>query len=164
MLKKILLIAIAISFIFCSCQKESDNLGEFEPLRSQIDRSQKNRFEERLFCKDWILTRWGDDVYIDGVLDESDRVGGQGIQTESLSLRENHTVVYKGKEGVWQYSYNHLLIHTSETFSAFEVVVLTSNSLKIRQEQYQLGQTERIPYFMDKSGWHIFWVLEYYAE
>ena len=158
------IVATALSLALCSCQKEEyDDLGEFERLRSSIDMSQTNRFDESLFSNDWMAKKWGGEFYVDGVLDDSDIVEDTGPLKVTLSLRDDHTVTFKNKDGVWRYYHNHLLIHLYGEYFSYEVMELSSGTLKLRQEQYELGAPPIDPYFVDKSGSHYFYVIEYCA-
>ena len=158
------IVVSALSLALCSCQKEEyDDLGEFERLRSSIDMSQTNRFDESLFSNDWMAKEWGAEIYVDGVFNDSDIVENTGMLTVSLSLREDHTVTFRNKEGKWRYYHNHLLIHLYGEYYAYEVMGLSSGTLKLRQEQYELGAPAIDPFFVDKSGKHHFYVIEYCA-
>lgn len=150
-----LLVAIVVSML-CSCNKTEDpDLGEFQHCEHLIDMSQQNKFEETLFCKEWIISEVYYETYVDGVLQSAED------HTEShagftVSFQDDHTLFYGDAKGSWLYTHNHLLMHFHTFYEVNEVIQLTSDLLTFKQEFRPSG----LPYFKDPSGIHYFWVYE----
>ena len=67
-MRKLILFAFAvISFLLCACEKMEDpDLGKFQNWESYLDMSQKNQFDESLFCKEWDVDKVYREIYVDG--------------------------------------------------------------------------------------------------
>ena len=75
------------------------------------------------------------------------------------------TEKYGYATGVWLYYKNFLLIKRAEYYyHMYEVIEVTSDSLKIREESMPYGIADFTPFFIDNSGRHAFYVLKYTAQ
>ena len=128
-MKKNVLLAFAVFVsVLGSCNKAptpDPELGEFQTCSSLINLSQKNKFNESLFCnKDWVLYGARYEKYHDGVLQDSKTVDCYGgayycyevisvdannlqLRVEDVSASSNRTPYYKDNSG-------------SHTFRVFE--------------------------------------------
>lgn len=160
---------IAVVQIVASCDKTVEQklpptpdpeLGEdFAAMEPWIDMSKTNQFNESLFCNDWILSKVTYEIYVDGVLTETkDATDMWAVQ--EYSIFEDHTIRTKDRKGIWLYSHNILMWKTGGGYQSCEVVESKIDALHLRSEDYPLG-IEIIPYFVDKSGKHGFFIFEY---
>ena len=166
-MKKLFLFAATILSLLCSCEKmdEPDLVGEFKIWESYIDPSLKNRFDESLFCKVWAVDKVYRVTYVDGKQRFTEDHTRDVIPWPDYVFRNNYTMSYGGCEGTWLYSHNFLMWRTPliDIFSgAMEVQSVTSNSLTLKNEIYD--PRSETPFFKDKSGTHVFSILELKAK
>lgn len=64
---------------------------DFKLYESWIDMSQTNRFNESLFCNDWILSKVTYEKYLDGVLTETEDITDT-FAKDWFSLKDDHTI------------------------------------------------------------------------
>lgn len=138
---------------------EDPDLGEFKNCERLIDMTQKNKYDESLFCKDWVVSKVYYEIYVDGTLQSSEDKTDCWIGHE-ISLTNDHKLVYGGAFGSWLYSHNYLLCHYYDLFEVAEVIQLTKDVLHIKEEFLAADN----PFFYDKSGTHYFWKYEYCAK
>lgn len=133
--------------------------GEFEGLLNYIDKSQRNKFNESLFCNDWVLTKVIKEIYVDGVLtDTSDYTHIFG--KNEFTLCEDHTIKKSGSKGPWQYSHNIIVWKIHGSYYTYEVVESRADALHLKEESFPQGGRVT-PYYKDKSGRHRFLIYEY---
>lgn len=161
-MKKLFLFAAAILFLLCACEKKDEpDLGEFRDWESYIDMSQKNRFDESLFWKEWAVDKVYRETYVDGELRFKEDHTRDVIPWPNYVFRNDFTMAYGGWEGTWLYSHNYLIwqLPLVPIFSnAMEVQNVTSNSLTLKSEMFDPSSQK--PFFKDKSGTHVFSILE----
>ena len=152
---------ISVLSMFLSCTKMGDpDLGEFKSCERSIDMTQKNKYEETLFCNDWIISKVYYETYVDGHLqskeDQTDKWIGQ-----DFCFKSDHSMTYGGSFGSWLYAYNYLMWrYSGGIYQVAEVLLLTKDVLHIKAEFLVSGK----PFFQDNSGTHCFWVYEYQAK
>ena len=166
-MKKNVLLAFAVFVsVLGSCNKAptpDPDLGEFQVLSSLINQSQKNKFNESLFCnKDWALFTVRLEKYHDGVLQDSRTVDWA---KEECYFQNDHTVRFgDGVDGEWLYSHNYLMwVRYGGAYYHYEVVGVDANNLQLRREEVYMA-SNRTPYFKDNRGEHSFMVYEYHAK
>lgn len=161
-----------LCFFMCSCNKEQNkdqplptpdtaDLGEFQLIAGYVDLSQQNRFNESLFCDDWILAKVTRERYVDGVLKDIEDATPWWEKMEYI-IRNDHTIRYCGVDGIWLYSHNTLMWRI-EGYYSYEVVGAEEGVLRLKQEDYPVG-VPFTPFFKDKRGEHYFYVFEYHAK
>lgn len=131
----------------------------FKSMESWIDMSQTNKFNESLFCNDWILSKVMLETYVDGVLTEAKDCTDKWAVME-YTFNNDHRMIGMGDNGWWLYTHNCLMWKVSGGFQSYEVVKSDKDALHLKQEDYPVGGPIT-PYFKDKSGIHSFWILEY---
>ena len=163
-----ILAGILIISAVCACDKKEDPaMGEFQILAPSIDMSQTNRFDEALFCNDWVLFKVVNETYIDGDFKEGTDVTRTWTK-HGYSFHRDHTMMTSsGDRGGWFYSHNHLM-WMCQGYYAYEVVALTENELHLRTEiPSYIGTSpgfSSAPFFKDKRGEHNFLVFGYKPE
>lgn len=173
-MKKNVLLAFAVFVsVLGSCNKAptpDPELGEFQTCSSLINLSQKNKFNESLFCnKDWVLYGARYEKYHDGVLQDSKTVDWA---KEECFFQNDHTVRFgDGVDGEWLYSHNYLMwvryggayYCYGGAYYCYEVISVDANNLQLRVEDVS-ASSNRTPYYKDNSGSHTFRVFEYHAK
>lgn len=159
MRKYLFLFGFCAILFLCSCEKNELVLGEFECCEHLIDMTQKNKYEESLFCNDWIVSKVYYETFVDGYLQSKEDQTDKWIGHE-VSFLVDYTMIFGGCLGSWLYSHNYLMLHYSGFYQVAEVVLLTKERLLFQIEFLTSG----IPFFQDKSGTHCFWVYEYQAR
>ena len=96
-----LLYLCAIVLVVSSCDNlfepklrptpDSELGDDFKLYESWIDMSQTNRFNESLFCNDWILSKVTYERYMDGVLTETEDITDT-FAKDWFSLKDDHTI------------------------------------------------------------------------
>jgi hypothetical protein len=154
---------VALFLLGTSCRKDQvptpdSDLGEFELIAGFIDLSQQNKYNESLFCNDWILSKVSREHYVDGVLQDTEDATSWWSKMQ-YTIRNDHTIRYGGVDGVWRYSHNTLMWRI-EGYYSYEVVGAEEGILKLKKEDYPLG-IPFTPFFKDNRGEHYFYVFEY---
>lgn len=155
----LLLVATVVSLLYSCAKTEEPDLGEFQHCEHLIDLTQQNKYDETLFCKEWVLSKVYYETYVDGILQSAED------HTESdagftISFHDDHTMSYGGVKGSWLYTHNHLLTHFHIFYEVNEVIQMTNDLLLFKQEFRPSGA----PFFKDPSGTHYFWVYEYVSK
>ena len=151
---------ISVLSMFLSCTKMGDSeLGEFQSCERSIDMTQKNKYEETLFCNDWIISKVYYETFVDGDLQSKEDQTNKWIGHKAC-FRIDHSMTYGGCFGSWLYAHNYLMWRYSDVYQVAEVLLLTKEDLHFQTEFLPSG----IPFFQDKSGTHCFWVYEYRAK
>ena len=139
-------------------------LGEdFKAMEHWIDMSKTNQFNESLLYNDWVLTKITQETYFDGVLTDTKDVTSDRYGTKGYSIKANHTLrrlFSNSTLGIWLYSHNYFMWKVGGGYYGEEVVKLTANVLCLKEESYPAGGAFS-PYFVDKSGKHLFYIYEY---
>lgn len=165
-MKKLFLLAFAILSMLLSCGKMEDpDLGEFRRWESYIDMSQKNKFDESLFCKEWVVDKVYLVTYVDGKQRFKEDRTNDVIPWNNYVFKKDHSMSYGEEKGCWLYSHNHLMWQMPffDIFSAaMEVQNVTSDALTLKCEIMQPDR--QTPFFKDKSGTHVFYVLQLNAK
>ena len=140
---------------FCTCQKKGNpELGEFQEMEFLIDLTQNNQYDASLLWNNWLRTKVTYEVYIDGICTDSYDVSHEWGNT-GFTLRRDGTMTLGSENGHWLYSHNYLFWSTGNW--ALEVVKLEKGTLNLRWEQL----LSEIPFFIDDSGEHHFYIFEY---
>lgn len=161
------LASIILISVVCSCEKLSN--PEINDLRQAFDSSfdvqQNNKFNEANLLNNWVGVKYTYEIYQDGNLVETRDIGQEWDIIGSFTLAKDHTLKYGYATGVWLYYKNFLLIKRAEYYyHMYEVIEVTSDSLKIREESMPYGIAGFTPFFIDNSGRHAFYVLKYTAQ
>lgn len=164
-MKKLFLFAATILSLLCSCEKmDEPDLGKFQDWESYIDMSQKNQFDESLFCKEWDVDKVYREIYVDGKIKYKEDYTDAVIPWPNFVFNDDHSLSHGEDRGYWLYSHNYLMWRTSiPLFMYFfmyfgEVQRVTADALTLKGELIE--SDEQIPYFKDESGTHTFFVLE----
>ena len=164
-MRKLFLLSVAILSLLFSCGKMEDpDLGAFKRWEPYLDMSLQNKFDESLFCKQWVYDKVYTEVYIDGVKWFQTDHTNDVVPWPNLAFGTDHSMSYGGIGGEWLYSHNYLMwqMPAIDIFSFFgEVLNVTDDSLTLRGESVSSGQE---PFFKDKSGTHYFSLLELKAK
>lgn len=70
---------------------DSELGDDFKLYESWIDMSHTDRFNESLFCNDWILSKVTYERYLDGVLTETEDITDT-FAKDWFSLKDDHTI------------------------------------------------------------------------
>lgn len=169
-MKKFFLSPFVILSLLFSCGKlEDPDLGKFQDWESYIDLSQKNRFDESLICKEWVVDKVYKEVYVDGKLQFKEDHTNDVIPWPNYVFHNDYSMSRGESEGYWLYSHNYLMwrIPSIPIFSYFfsyygEVQNVTADALTVKGEV--LKSSEQIPFFKDKSGTHVFSLFQLKAK
>lgn len=159
-MKKLFLVLTAFLSLLCSCEKVEDpDLGSFQSWEPYLDMSHKNRFDESLFCKEWVVNKRYLETYVDGILQfKEDHTGDSTVY--NYIFNGDYTMSYGTLTGSWLYSHNYLMwrLPIGIFSAAMEVQNVTSDVLTLKCEVLQSDSD--IPFYKDKSGKHFFSILE----
>ena len=154
-------------FTLLSCSKEDsepmhvdDKYNEYlvEKAEKLIDMTETNKFSASNIVGDWDPETASLETYVDGELTESKEIS---FSKETISFYKWGTMKYSSATGKWTYSHNFLIWeHDGGGCYAEEVMFAGSTKLVLRKEE-RLDGVKFIPYYLDKSGKHNFYVTEY---
>lgn len=161
---QVLLLLSIVLFSIASCEKmrptpNAKLKGEFEVFKKWIDKSKRNKFNESLFCNNWVRSKVIEEIYVDGVLTETRDITHIFTISE-FTLYEDHTIKGWSDTGPWQYSHNYIMWKLNGSYYMYEVVESRADALHLKEESFPQGG-KVTPYYEDMSGRHRFWTYEY---
>ena len=132
-MKKLFLVLTAFLSLLFSCEKVEDpDLGSFRSWEPYLDMSQKNRFDESLFCKEWVVRKRYLETYVDGIIQfKEDHTYDSTLY--NYIFNGDYTMSYGTLTGSWLYSHNYLMwrLPIGIFSAAMEVQNVTSDVLTL---------------------------------
>lgn len=165
-MKRIIPLFLVCTLLSCSKEDSEPMLvdGEFneylvEIFENKIDMTQTNKFSASNIVGEWIPEKASLETYVDGELTESKDIS---FNEKKISFYKWGTMMLSSTTGRWTYSHNFLIYQfdNSDGGYAEEVMFAGSTKLVLRKEE-RLDGVKFIPYYLDKSGKHNFYVTEY---